>query len=368
MSPAQRKSAKARRSATRTARATSTRGKPPGSALAKAMKVKGKTPAKRGSHRKAGRVNGSGAGCDMRREELELLLDREGGRGEVLSHVPGCHPCTTSLTVIASQRDAVRHLVAEPGGTAVEFLLERGAQAGEKKLANLVYELAKACLVIVKNINRRVDLASRPRDGVAIAKDVRDVAYRKRNGQSHSITSRIPLTAPAEADAIGAAGSCISILEELEGRTERQQLAHAIELICGNRPAEAEELLSGLLSTVTPANRLHAIHNLMWAQIRQGGFQRALSTGVSMLVDHPDDWLITYNLVAASVRLGRRADFDRFASRLRALQPSAASHRAFNTRLLEFEIQHMADDLGIDKNDVVKALGLPPRNRASSHA
>jgi hypothetical protein len=366
MSPAQRKSAKPRRSATRTARATSTRGKPPGSALAKAMKVKGKTPAKRGSHRKAGRVNGSGAGCDMRREELELLLDREGGRGEVITHVPGCHPCATSLTVIAAQRDAVRHLTAEPSGTtAVDFLLERGARSGEKVLANLVYELAKACLVVARDVARRLHLGTTPRARSTIAASVRDIAGRMEGGTHRDLSTRQLPEAGAEADALIAAESCIAILQRLEGPSERQRLARAVCLICSNRPAEAEALLEQMIELgVSATGQLHAYRNLLWSLIRQDKYGRLLSLEPTVLAALGNDWDCVFNLVVAAANSGNTSLFKKYAALLRRVHAEAEPTKQFRNSVMTYEVPRLAHPMGMPESDVAKSLGVAISGRA----
>jgi hypothetical protein len=373
MSPAKRKSAKSGRAATVAARGGKARGKARGSALAKAVKVKGKTPAKRGDHSlaaartgaRAGARNGAGVACDLPREQLELLLDRDGGRADVLTHVPACHPCTTSLTVIASQRDAIRHLTAEPSGTAVEYLLERGARAGERKLADLVYELAKACLVVIKDIDRRVNLATRPREQAEIGRDLRGVTSRALNGAHHVAAGRLPTKKPNEPDALVAAGDCIEILEQLEGKSERQQLSRAVWLICGERAGEAESLLTRMLEAgVSPPGQLHANRNLLWSLLRQYKFDRILSLEATVLEAFGGDWECLFNLVVAAARGGNTALFEKHSARLRRVGSGDEETQEFRDSVLRFETSRIAGKLGLPQDKVARLLGIADGQRA----
>ncbi|HEX5010664.1 MAG TPA: hypothetical protein VFY71_09695 [Planctomycetota bacterium] len=369
MSPAKRKSAKSGRSATVAARGGKARGKARGSALTKAVKVKGKTPVKAGDHRvkarngaRTGARNGAGVACDLPREELELLLDRDGGRADVLTHVPACHPCTTSLTVIAAQRDAIRHLTAEPGGTAVEYLLERGAKAGERKLADLVYELAKACVEVAHDLERRLRMADHPRTRGVVFSEVRQAAARNTRSNAQALASRLPSESAPGERAVAASVSCLAILRELEGESERFGLTEAVLLIASDRAGEAEKRLHRLVSRpLTPVNRKFALWNLTWALLEQGKYTEVVSVGSDALREVPGDWSINFNLASACAWLRDLSGFERHAAALRKAKAPSERDRSFRDRLLRFEVPNFAEVLGVGPEIVAQSFGLASR-------
>jgi hypothetical protein len=72
----------------------------------------------------------------------------------------------------------------------------------------------------------------------------------------------VPHQTPEEARALKVARSCLAILDNVEGASERQQLAWSQVLIFEGKPAEAEQVLRSLIDRdVSPENRHHVLRN-----------------------------------------------------------------------------------------------------------
>jgi len=310
----------------------------------------------------------AGERCTLSPRRLAGLLDGA-ERAELLAHVPACGPCSTTLTVLAAESQGLQRLaLGSAGGTAVERILARGIRQGDRKLADLVYELAKACLVVVQDIDRRLHLATRPREAAVIERDVRGVAARL-PARLREAASALPRGKPEESQALNAAESCVRILERIEGASERQRLAKSVWLICAGRAAEAEGVLrEGLVAGAFGHNRIHAHHNLLWALVRQDKFNDVVEWGQLALGEKPTDWLSLYNVVAASARCGRRASFSNFAKKLASLDRRTRGFAQLEGPLLDYEIRRMAEDLEISEKSVMQALGLAHANEKVRHA
>jgi hypothetical protein len=130
-------------------------------------------------------------------------------------------------------------------------------------------------------------------------------------------------------------------------------------LICSGRAEVAEsELATDLDRRAYGAARLHAYHNVLWALVRQEKFEAVLSWGQRAVNERFDDWITVYNMVAASARCGRRADFLRYAKRLTAAEVKEKPSASLSRELLKFEIPRMAQDLELSEARVRKALGV----------
>lgn len=326
--------------------------KPAPRAKAKSRKPAARTRAKpKARHRSAT--------CTLSSRRLAELFDRD-DRAALLAHVPGCPGCAARLTVLSANRESLIRLIDVPeGGTAVERVLARGVRSGRRRLADLVYELAKACLVVVQDIDRRLHLATRPRDVEAIGRDVRAVGSRL-PPRVREETAKLPVAKPDESRALAAAESCIRILEHEEGKSERQRLAWSVWLICAGRPAEAEGVLrAGLAAGYFEAAQNHAYNNLLWALSRQGKFAEMLD--VASLADgrQSTNWMFQLNLAVAASHCCKQAEFRTYAKRLDALhrETKGAEFKRQEAQLLR-EVPWFSAELRLPPLVISKALGL----------
>lgn len=325
--------------------------KPAPRAKAKSRKPAARTRAKpKARHRSAT--------CTLSSRRLAELFDRD-DRAALLAHVPGCPGCAARLTVLSANRESLIRLIDVPeGGTAVERVLARGVRSGRRRLADLVYELAKACLVVVQDIDRRLHLATRPRDVEAIGRDVRAVGSRL-PPRVREETAKLPVAKPDESRALAAAESCIRILEHEEGKSERQRLAWSVWLICAGRPAEAEGVLRGMVEGVaSPFCRRSIHHNLAWALSRQRCYEAALQVSEKALAEFPNDWLLAYNASVSAALAGNEVLAERHARRLRDLQSAEPLRQHQQRSQLTFEIPRIAEKLRLSEVSVARWFGL----------
>lgn len=326
--------------------------KPAPRAKAKSRKPAARTRAKpKARHRSAT--------CTLSSRRLAELFDRD-DRAALLAHVPGCPGCAARLTVLSANRESLIRLIDVPeGGTAVERVLARGVRSGRRRLADLVYELAKACLVVVQDIDRRLHLATRPRDVEAIGRDVRAVGSRL-PPRVREETAKLPVAKPDESRALAAAESCIRILEHEEGKSERQRLAWSVWLICAGRPAEAEGVLRGMVEESGVVSTRTFIHqNLPWAIFRQGKLEAARDAAEGAVATFPNDWTIRLNAAVGAAWVGDSGSVRRHAYQLARMASSSPAEQGRRADRLAGEVPLFAELLGVDPGTVRSWFDVP---------
>jgi len=253
------------------------------------------------------------------------------------------------------------------GGTAVERILARGVRLGDRKLADLVYEMAKACLVVVQDIDRRLHLATRPRDAAVIDREVLGVTARLPM-RLREAASALPHGKPDESQALGAAESCVRILERVEGASERQRLAKSVWLICAGRASEAEGVLRGMLGEGRSRCGMHAYRNLLWALVRQEKYDEVVRTGEKALAAFPDDWDCVFNVAIGAANSGDVRRFRAVTRHLRSLPTGSASERRIRLPLMKYESPRLAGPLGVTVRSIETAFGITPAAAGVRHA
>lgn len=324
-------------------------------------KPRTKTRAARRPARTAGRKAAAVATvpCDMPASKLAAAFDRPEEAGPLLSHVPGCGACTTSLTVLAAAGQGLKHLTADGAGTGVERVLARGQAQGVRKFADLVYELVKACLVVVQEKDRRLQFDHFPRPKSVVDLEVNGALARLATASRHE-SHRLSNGDPTTDRAIVAAGSSIKILEQLEGPSERLRITRGVLLICSGRAAEAEEHLRTVLSDgATGANRRSALNNLTWALIRQRKTAEALEVGGRASREFPSSWVANYNLAVAAAWANEPALVRRCARKLLGLRTSQRVEADRRRAQLVREVPRFAEQLGQPLSAVAKWFGEP---------
>ena len=356
MSPAKKRKT-APRAASRGGKAAATERKTARGVAAGARRASGPLP--RGRSAPAGARSRSAERCTLSPRRLAGLLDGA-DRAELLAHVPSCGACSTTLTVLAAESQGLQRLTHESaGGTAVERILARGVRQGDRKLADLVYEMTKACLVVVQDIDRRLHLATRPREAAVIDRDVRGVAARLPM-RLREAASALPRGKPEEDQALSAAESCVRILERVEGASERQRLAKSVWLICAGRANEAEGVLRGMLGgNIARTFRRSVLHNLAWTLSRQRQFDSALSVCQLALREFPDDWMTVYNASVSASLNGSAALARRYASVLKRVPAEGgAAEQRRRAQHLAFEVPRIAERLGLSESTVARWFGV----------
>jgi RNA polymerase sigma factor (sigma-70 family) len=270
---------------------------------------------------------------------------------------------SAAAELLASVREA---LGSREGVKAVKGLmqrmLEQSVAAARAKLADLVYEMAKACLVQAPGFASRTLIRAEPRRSDVVAEEVRRIARRLKQADAEVDVGRVPLTHPAPATALDDARACLQKLSQIEGRTGRQQVAVALCHIHAGEPAAAESLLAELLlrEDLPPVTRQNAARNLQLAQLRLERYDDALATCDAHADEWPEDPVRVMNTCFAAARLSDTARFERAARDLAGLQRHAPSERVADW--LAHLLPALARDLGLPDGRVAELLdstGLP---------
>ncbi len=293
------------------------------------------------------------------------------GAKDLADHVAGCAPCSSALHTLELQGDAVSALSKQArggaAGTTIEGILRIAAHSGTGKLADLAYELAKACLIRLPNLERRVRRVVEPREAKLVARELRAVNQRRGLVASPVGLTGVPEAAPAEADALRAATSCLKILEKVEGASPRQVLGMAQVHIFEKRPERAEALLRGLLAKpLSPAMSSYARINLMLSLSYQKKYPDVVTIGRAALRDDGGNWEVLFNLAVAHACLKNAREFAAVSKRLAQLvshSPSGSLHD-----LLTYETPRIAAALSEDPNQVARRFGILPARRSRRNA
>jgi hypothetical protein len=303
----------------------------------------------------------AGAGCGLSSGELQRGFDGEAGAQDVATHVASCDPCGSALEVLQTQRDAVQFLtgtsVIRPAHTAVEHILANSARAGREKLADLLYEMAKACLIVLPDLKRRIERKVEPREVPVVANELRSINSRLEKVDGAVALRDVPQQTPEEARALKVARSCLTILDNVEGDSERQQLAWSQVLIFEGNPAEAERVLRGLLaSDRLLSHRELAQRNAMYAFMQQRKYGDALALGLEALAERADDCVVLYNMAVCHASLRNRSQFDAVSHRL--AQHVAHGSPEWLVQLLKYEVDNFAKSLNTSPSDVAASFSL----------
>jgi RNA polymerase sigma factor (sigma-70 family) len=256
---------------------------------------------------------------------------------------------------VAALQATVRScLDAKTGAKAVKGLmqrmLEQSVAAARSKLADLVYEMAKACLVQAPGFASRTLIRTEPRRSEVVADEVRRMADRLREADAPVDVGRVALTRPAPATALDDTRACLQRLEQIEGVSGRQQVAVALCHIQAGECAAGEVVLRRLLQRddLPPVTRQNAARNLQLALLRQERFAEALAAADEHADEWPDDPARVLNTCFAAARLADRERFERATIHLCAIQRDAPTERVADW--LASLLPELARDLGLAEN------------------
>jgi len=238
-------------------------------------------------------------------------------------------------------------------------LRERFAKAGHGKLADLVYELAKACLAALPDFSVRTLLHARPRPAEVISGEMRVMSETLAGvGQSADLAG-LAQRDPEAAAALSDASKCIDVLERLEGSSGRQQLAHSLATIHAGDAAGAEQTLRALIARGDEAPEILRIAevNLAFALLRQARYAEVVPLAEAAIGRMPEDPVPLFNLLAARSELGDRPAFERDVESLRALY--AASGSALIRGWIENDLAMLGESAGLDSERIAELARLP---------
>lgn len=216
-------------------------------------------------------------------------------------------------------------------------LRDRFRAGGEQRLADLVYEMLKACLAEVPDVTERIAMAAAPRRAEVIWDDV-DTMRRGMDGLPGGAPDVSPVTraTPPRDAALDDVGRCLDVLTSLEGRTVRRQLAAGLHLAYAGRLAEADDVLRDLHERDDLDDRaaFYAAWNLSFVLITRDRDTDALPVAEAALAldpEHPGPYM---NIATAAARLGDAPRFRWAMDELAALQrrdPATFTRRWWRT-------------------------------------
>ncbi len=228
---------------------------------------------------------------------------------------------------------------------------------GMSRLADLAYELAKASLMQVPNIQRRIQCVVEPRETPLVARELRHLVRHRETAPAPVDLTGVPSEAPSPSEALRAAASCLRVLERLEGATPRHALCISQIHMFRRHPDRAETQLRALLARPLPAEmRVHGQVNLMLALTKQDKHIEAISLGEQILQDQPNNWQLLFNLAVAHCHLKNRAGFRSACARLGGFLKAAPSD--YVLELIRFEVPRFAEEISEDPRQVAAWFGI----------
>ena len=244
--------------------------------------------------------------------------------------------------------------------TLVEHMLGQAAHAAKSKLANLLYEMAKACLVEAPQFNDRILVEKRPRPSDIVAGELMHLRSRlvqvDPDGTTTAEVEDVASTRPRANSAIGDARRCLTALAGVEGESGRHQVAVALAFIYDGAPADAEPILRGLQDADLPEpTRRNVSRNLTLSLLRQDRYGDALQCAEAAADEWPDDPARVMNLCFASARLGDEARFETYVGVLCNLQRQHPEDSV--ARWIDKPLRALARDLGLANDTFTAMLG-----------
>jgi hypothetical protein len=297
----------------------------------------------------------------MTPQDLQRAFDGEAGAQDVAGHVAGCAPCNSALELLQTQRDAV-HYLSEPAGdqppqAAVEHILAESARAGRERLADLLYELAKACLIVLPDLKRRVERRVEPRDAPIVSGELRAINSRLDDADASIDVTPVPQTTPEEDRALGVARSCLTILENVEGKTERCCLGLSQVSIFDGRPEVAEQLLSELLSSGQfVEHRDYAFRNYSHSLLRQRKYEEVVTVGEEALREFPRDGMLLFNVAVALAYLKDKQQFREYSRAVGKIITDDSATWLLD--LVRFEVPRIAGEFQTSESEIADCFEL----------
>jgi hypothetical protein len=216
-----------------------------------------------------------------------------------------------------------RHTAAQ----LLEQLRARFRVAGRGKLADLVYEMAKACLRELPDFQVRTLLRAEPRAPEVISGEMSTMSDCLRSAGGAADLSALAQRRPEQDAALADARKCLDALASLEGASGRRQLALALAHVHAGEPARVEAVLRELLARAgEPPEVLRLAEvNLAFALLRQEKFADVVPLARAAQARDPQDPVPWFNLLAAQSELGDPAAFEASVRGLAALQARVRS-------------------------------------------
>lgn len=276
-------------------------------------------------------------------------------------HLARCAPCKESLDVLAAQGDALMRLgQADRSSRMVDRVLGACAEDGRELVADLLYEMARACLALAPEDKPEDESTKSPAIAlVAMPSELASSIHRtaSRIPSLKEVGDLLPSRNPSTQEAATLAKTCLAVLERVEGRSARRRyLEGRTAHYCGMN-AEAIERLTPMLDEALPTWLWRNVrYSLMAALIRHGNAEAAARIGEVSLRTRPDDRMLLFNTATAYVSLGHHEAFDQKCRLFSASRADIDEGLDFWDAFLEDETRWIAARLGRDRTALRAAM------------
>lgn len=241
--------------------------------------------------------------------------------------------------------------------TLVEHMLATSKKAAKERLAALIYEMAKACLIEHPGFSQEMAIKRVPRRSDVVADDIRQIHNRVDAEERPDVSNVVSAAGAPQPDAaLDNAFRCLEALKAVEGESGRQQVAWALSLIYSHRPQEAEVLLRRLETRDLPSiTRQNVSRNLTLALLRQGKFEEALESSLLAADEWPEDPVRLTNVCTAAARLQEKDVFTQSLRELVGVHARQPSDQVASW--LQGLLRALAEDVGVQGADYDALLG-----------
>lgn len=286
-----------------------------------------------------------------------------GAAPRLARHLARCTPCREGLDAMSAQRGVLATIGRARGDAhLVDEVLAACAQDGREKLADLLYEMAHACVHLIPE-----DLA--PGEVTKNPDPVKRLPVEVLIGTAAELCGRVPERGldernlpegnPSPERAASIARTCLVLLEQVEGPSARRRFFEAVVSQFEGNHRRVIEQLSPMLSEELPEWLWLGVRwALIAAHLRREEYTSAAEFGEAALRVCPDDRALIYNTAAAYAGMGDGSAFDRTShgfSSSRAYQEDLDWWQSF----ISDEADLLATELGRSRDSILQSLSLP---------
>ena len=239
----------------------------------------------------------------------------------------------------------------------VEKLLRAGQAAGQDKLAQLAYQMARTCVSIADSGTAgKMRWFEDPLDVTSLRDEMGRM--NARTGSTLQLDP-LPLANPTASSAVEVGHACLDFGEGLEGSTSRLQAARALLMKAeGSVEEGADRLLAMLNGPLTKTWYQFTQENRQYALLQLGHYELVAEIGRGLLKFEPRASDGAFNLLVALAWMGQDAEFERSVDAFRASLVGVPDPEYWSEMVAE-DAEWFAEQLGRDPDDIMKRM-LPP--------
>ena len=257
--------------------------------------------------------------------------------------------------------EALRFLSGEGRARSPEELLDalhdRFRSAGREKLADLVYEMVRSCMASFPDYAQRSYQEVVPRSPEVISGEMGTLNDCLQGVEEAQDLGAVARSTPAAEQALDDAARCLAVLERLEGRSDRHELARALHLVHSGQPLEAEPVLRAFLEPGRRADYVfYARANLAFCLHRADRSAEALPFAKAALEERPEIPTPWFNLISCAAEAGEEATFERALLDFSHLYRS--TREPLMRRWLQAEAEVLASQTHLSAAEILRLGGV----------